>query len=88
MLPPRVATVIGYADVAIIGLFALLLVWFGWQFFINTTRYNMVSYQIQVHQRFVAACVSSLPSPFGCRACCADAGSNRDAGVPPDFGVY
>jgi TRAP-type C4-dicarboxylate transport system permease small subunit len=56
-LPPRAVTMIGYANVAVIGLFALLLVWFGWQFFINATHYNMVSDQIQVHQRFVAACV-------------------------------
>jgi TRAP-type C4-dicarboxylate transport system permease small subunit len=56
-LPPRAVTIISYANVAIIGIFALLLVWFGWQFFINTTHYNMVSDQIQVHQRFVAACV-------------------------------
>jgi TRAP-type C4-dicarboxylate transport system permease small subunit len=57
LLPPRAATIISYANVAIIGIFALLLVWFGWQFFINTTHYNMVSDQIQIHQRFVAACV-------------------------------
>ena len=56
-LPPRAVTIVSYANVAIIGIFALLLVWFGWQFFINTTHYNMVSDQIQVHQRFVAACV-------------------------------
>jgi len=56
-LPPRVATIISYANVAIIGVFALLLVWFGWQYFITTTHYNMVSDQIQIHQRFVAACV-------------------------------
>jgi TRAP-type C4-dicarboxylate transport system permease small subunit len=57
MLPPRTARIISYANVAIIGVFALLLIWFGWQFFINTTHYNMVSDQLQVHQRFVAACI-------------------------------
>jgi TRAP-type C4-dicarboxylate transport system permease small subunit len=56
-LPPRMVMVISYANVAIIGVMALLLVWFGWQFFINTTHYNMVSDQIQIHNRFVAACV-------------------------------
>jgi TRAP-type C4-dicarboxylate transport system permease small subunit len=56
-LPPRAVTIVSYANVAIIGIFALLLVWFGWQFFVNTTHYNMVSDQIQVHQRFVAACL-------------------------------
>jgi len=57
VLPPRVATIVSYANVAIIGALALLLVWFGWQFFISSTHYNMVSDQIQIHQRFVAACV-------------------------------
>ena len=57
VLPPRVVTVISYVNVAMIGVFALLLVWFGWQFFISSTHYNMVSDQIQIHQRFVAACV-------------------------------
>jgi TRAP-type C4-dicarboxylate transport system permease small subunit len=56
-LPPRVATIVSYANLAIIGLLALLLVWFGWQFFITTTHYNMVSDQIQIHNRFVAACI-------------------------------
>ena len=56
-LPPRAVTVISYANVAIIGVFALLLVWFGWQFFITTTHYNMVSDQIQIHNRFVAASI-------------------------------
>jgi TRAP-type C4-dicarboxylate transport system permease small subunit len=57
VLPPRVATIISYANLAIIGFLALLLVWFGWQFFITTTHYNMVSDQIQIHNRFVAACI-------------------------------
>ena len=56
-LPTRVVTIISYANVVLIGVFALLLVWFGWQYFINATHYNMVSDQIQVHQRFVAACI-------------------------------
>jgi len=57
VLPQRLATVVSYANLVIIGALALLLVWFGWQFFISSTHYNMVSDQIQVHQRFVAACV-------------------------------
>lgn len=56
-LPPRWVLVISWANVVIIGVFALLLVWFGWKFFINATHINMVSDQIQVHQRWVAACV-------------------------------
>jgi TRAP-type C4-dicarboxylate transport system permease small subunit len=57
VLPARMATMIGYANVVIIGVLALLLIWYGWLFFINTTHYNMVSDQIQIHNRFVAACV-------------------------------
>lgn len=56
-LPPAVITAISYVNIAIIGLFALLLIWFGWQFFVSTTHYNMVSDQLQIHNRFVAACI-------------------------------
>jgi TRAP-type C4-dicarboxylate transport system permease small subunit len=56
-LPPRAVMVISYVNVAFIGVLAVLLIWFGWQFFINTTHYNMVSDQIQIHNRFVAACI-------------------------------
>jgi TRAP-type C4-dicarboxylate transport system permease small subunit len=56
-LPPRTVAAISYVNVAIIGVMALLLVWFGWQFLVNTTHYNMVSDQIQIHNRFVAACI-------------------------------
>ena len=56
-LPPRWVLIVSWVNVAIIGVFALLLVWFGWKFFINATHINMVSDQIQVHQRWVAACV-------------------------------
>jgi TRAP-type C4-dicarboxylate transport system permease small subunit len=57
VLPQRLATVVSYANLVIIGALALLLVWFGWQFFISSTHYNMVSDQIQIHNRFVAACI-------------------------------
>jgi TRAP-type C4-dicarboxylate transport system permease small subunit len=57
LLPPRLVTIVSYVNLAIIGLLALLLIWFGWQFFITTTHYNMVSDQIQIHNRFVAACI-------------------------------
>jgi TRAP-type C4-dicarboxylate transport system permease small subunit len=56
-LPERLRVWIAYANVAIIGLLALLLIWYGWHFFINTTHYNMVSDLIQIHNRFVAACI-------------------------------
>lgn len=55
--PQAVVTAISYVNIAIIGLLALLLIWFGWQFFVSTTHYNMVSDQLQIHNRFVAACI-------------------------------
>lgn len=57
MLPERAARLIAYVNIALIGVFGGLLVWYGWAFFINATHYNMVSDQIQIHERFVAACV-------------------------------
>jgi TRAP-type C4-dicarboxylate transport system permease small subunit len=57
LLPERVATWVAYVNVALIGVLALLLIWYGWQFFVSTTHYNMVSDQIQIHNRFVAACI-------------------------------
>jgi TRAP-type C4-dicarboxylate transport system permease small subunit len=57
LLPERVATWVAYVNIALIGVLALLLIWYGWQFFISTTHYNMVSDQIQIHNRFVAACI-------------------------------
>lgn len=56
-LPRSVLKLITWVNLAIIGLLAVLLIWFGWRFFISSTHINMVSDQIQVHQRFVAACV-------------------------------
>ena len=40
-----------------IGLLGVLLVETGWDFFINSTQYYMVSDQFQVHHRWVAAAV-------------------------------
>jgi TRAP-type C4-dicarboxylate transport system permease small subunit len=40
-----------------VALFASLLLWFGWDFFIESRQYYMVSDQIQVHARWVAACM-------------------------------
>lgn len=57
MLPPPFALALRYASVALIGVFALMLVWYGWDFFVFSTQYYMVSDQIQIHGRWVAACV-------------------------------
>ena len=56
-LPRSVAAVTGYANIVLIGIFAVLLIWLGWEFFLNSTQYYMVSDKFQVHHRWVAACV-------------------------------
>lgn len=56
-LPTRIATVIGYVNVVLVAAFAILMVWYGWEFFLNSTQYYMVSDQLQVHHRWVAAAV-------------------------------
>ena len=56
-LPAGMVRLTGYLSVAVIGVLALLLIWFGWLFFLNSTQYYMVSDQLQVHHRWVAACV-------------------------------
>ncbi|MDI5936436.1 TRAP transporter small permease [Halomonas kalidii] len=42
---------------AVIALFAALLVWYGWGYFLNATQVYMVSDQIQVHSKFTAIVV-------------------------------
>jgi TRAP-type C4-dicarboxylate transport system permease small subunit len=57
LVPARFATLLRWASVGLVALFALLLLWFGWDFFIESRQYYMVSDQIQVHARWVAACM-------------------------------
>ncbi len=57
LAPKRLAVALRYAVLASVALFAGLLMWFGWGFFESTTQYYMVSDQIQIHGRWVAACV-------------------------------
>lgn len=57
MLPARLALALRYASLGLIALFALLLIWFGWDFFMSSRQIYMVSDQIQIHGRWVAACV-------------------------------
>lgn len=42
---------------AVIALFAALLVWYGWGYFLNATQVYMVSDQIQIHSKFTAIVV-------------------------------
>ncbi len=55
--PKPLAAALRYTVLASVALFAGLLLWFGWDFFESTTQYYMVSDQIQIHARWVAACV-------------------------------
>ena len=57
VLPAAMVTMLRYASLAAVAVFAGLLLWFGWQFFTSTTQFYMVSDQIQIHGRWVAACV-------------------------------
>lgn len=57
LVPHAFIRALQWASFGLIGLFALLLVWFGWDFFLGSNQYYMVSDQIRVHGRWVAACV-------------------------------
>ena len=57
LLPPAFAVALRYLVLASIGMFAAMLLWFGWQFFADSTQYYMVSDQLQIHARWVAASV-------------------------------
>jgi TRAP-type C4-dicarboxylate transport system permease small subunit len=57
LLPARLARLFRWLSLACVALFACLLVWFGWEFFATTSQYYMVSDQIQIHARWVTACV-------------------------------
>lgn len=54
---PLVARLLQWLSVAAVGVFAALLVWYGWTFFIESNQTYMVSDRIQVHHRWVSACV-------------------------------
>lgn len=57
MLPAPVVTVLRAVNLAVAGLFAVLLAYYGWSYFENARQLYMVSDQIQVHARWVAAAV-------------------------------
>lgn len=57
LVPSSLTRAMQWASVGLIGLFALLLLWFGWDFFLGSNQYYMVSDQIRVHGRWVAACI-------------------------------
>lgn len=56
-LPRRWALALQWLVLGAIALLGLLLVETGWDFFLNSTQYYMVSDQFQVHHRWIAAAV-------------------------------
>ncbi|HEV7367506.1 TRAP transporter small permease [Arenibaculum sp.] len=56
-LPAPAVRVLRWVNLAVAGLFAVLLVHYGWEYFLGARQLYMVSDQIQVHARWVAAAV-------------------------------
>lgn len=55
---PKILVQIGAGlCLAVIGLFALMLVWYGWGYFTNATQVYMVSDQIRIPSKFTAIVV-------------------------------
>ncbi len=57
LAPAPLSLALRWASLGLVGVFALLLLWYGWEFFIGSSQVYMVSDQIRVHARWVAACV-------------------------------
>lgn len=57
LVPARMVMPLQVISLIAVAVFAVLLLWFGWQFFVSTTQYYMVSDQVQIHGRWVAAAV-------------------------------
>ena len=57
LVPAPLATLLNVVVLISVGVFAALLLWYGWSFFESSTQIYMVSDQLQVDGRWVAACV-------------------------------
>ena len=57
VLPARLAMILQRVNLILVAVFAVLMVWYGWLYLSNSTDYYMVSDQIQIHARWVVACV-------------------------------
>ena len=57
LVPTGWIAILRFASLTSVAVFAALLMWYGWHFFISTTQYYMVSDQLQIHGRWVAACL-------------------------------
>lgn len=56
-VPSPVRKVLYIANLAVAVLFAVLLVWYGWGYAMGSRQLYMVSDQIQIHARWIAAAV-------------------------------
>lgn len=57
VLPGPVVRALHYVNTALIALFAGLLIWYGWDFFMKSRDIYMVSDTIQIHAKWVTAAV-------------------------------
>jgi len=57
LLPRPLLRVFAGASLVVIGVFALLMIWYGWDFFINARQTYMVSDMIQIPQHYTAVAV-------------------------------
>lgn len=57
LLPRPIGVAARAANYLIVGVFALLLIWYGTDYFLGSRDYFMVSDQIQIHSRWVAVAV-------------------------------
>jgi len=57
LLPRPLLRLFATACLVVIGIFALLLIWYGWDFFINARQTYMVSDMIQIPQHYTAVAV-------------------------------
>lgn len=57
ILPRSIGLAARVANYVIVGIFALLLIWYGANYVMSSRDYFMVSDQIQIHSRWVASAV-------------------------------
>ena len=57
LLPESLVKVAAVLTLAVMAVFALLMIWYGWGFFLNATQVYMVSDNIQVSRHWTAAAV-------------------------------
>ncbi|MDR5866108.1 TRAP transporter small permease [Halomonas koreensis] len=57
VLPEALVKLCAGLTLGVIGVFALLVIWYGWDFFQNATQVYMVSDNIQISRKWTAAAV-------------------------------